>query len=664
MQIGKVKICSSINEWKIGKRVGDLFDAIRRHQMVHWLDLQGCMLGNDRVKKGLETLQTVKSLDTVDLQDNEIDRTCLPSIQEFLSASNVKSLYLQGNPLKPRDFDEIEPLVTKLGRECTVYCYKDKDQPTRKLVCSTVKQIGGFDESLSFSSAQLNSTFQKYKDRVAFFESAASEEIAYSHKAKNVAEIREAPPLFAGDEALASTAAQPAHTDSSARWDTAADINADDAAAADVLDDNSPAVQHCDHNALTNTDLLINFNAPLEPCLSSSLSSAAAAPASSHIDKMVAMGFQREAAAVAYTQSGKDVQVCQPRTSTRNAACLTLLLQRAVEILINTAAESSSAPPAVFAQKKGSKSDSDSVVDSTRHRNSDGIPSATFARQRRIQDDDDDDDIPVFRGASTALLPLPQSKSPQVVAPNDDDEIVFLRMTQSTQQTAACSSVSASLASPHVTISNDCSSPRTTMRSNVDGRHGAYEDDDAPLVHRSESNHAIQEASAIDAIPPAAALTAAAAPAPRPKLKGLGSLARRLCPWLKEKFRLLRMRVLCCMHASNLTSLCSEVNAALLQRLRDNDSTLTNLKVASPPTSSASPSIFRPFTPPPIIFCFILGADNQGHLQARSCARFLLRPHRSPALGEARPRLRWSWHGAGDKVLQGSAALPAQAQDP
>ncbi len=310
MQIGKVKICSSINGWKIGKRVGDLFDAIRRHQMVHWLDLQGCMLGNDRVKKGLETLQTVKSLDTVDLQDNEIDRTCLPSIQEFLSASNVKSLYLQGNPLNARDFDEIEPLVTKLGRECTVYCYKDKDRPTRKLICSTVKQIGGFDESLSFSSAQLNSTFQKYKDRVAFFESAASEEITYSRKAKNVAEICEAPPLVAGVEPPASSAAQPAHTDSSASCDATAEMNVDDVAAADMLDDNLPAGLHCDHNTLTNTDLSINFHAPLEPCLSSPLSSAAAEPASSHIDNMVAMGFQREAASVAYTKSGKDVQVC------------------------------------------------------------------------------------------------------------------------------------------------------------------------------------------------------------------------------------------------------------------------------------------------------------------------------------------------------------------
>jgi len=33
-----------------------------------------------RVRKGLETLQTVKSLETLDLQDSVIDRACLPAI--------------------------------------------------------------------------------------------------------------------------------------------------------------------------------------------------------------------------------------------------------------------------------------------------------------------------------------------------------------------------------------------------------------------------------------------------------------------------------------------------------------------------------------------------------------------------------------------------------
>ena len=161
-----MKICEPISEWKNGKRVGDLFHAIRRHQLVHWFDLQGCMLGNDRVRKGLETLQTVKSLHTVDLQDNDIDHACLPAIQEFLRASNVQQLYLQGNCFNSRDFDSLEAFVLKLGRACTVYCYKNKDQPTRKLVCSTVKPAGGFDESLSFSSAQLNSIFKHCNDRV------------------------------------------------------------------------------------------------------------------------------------------------------------------------------------------------------------------------------------------------------------------------------------------------------------------------------------------------------------------------------------------------------------------------------------------------------------------------------------------------------------------
>jgi hypothetical protein len=37
------------------------------------------------------------------------------------------------------------------------------------------------------------------------------------------------------------------------------------------------------------------------------------------------------------------------------------------------------------------------------------------------------------------------------------------------------------------------------------------------------------------------------------------------------------------LYSDELTLLCSEVNASLLQRLRDNDSTLTNLKVTTPP---------------------------------------------------------------------------------
>ena len=311
-QIGKVKICGSINDWKIGKRVSDLFHAIRRHQLIHWFDLQGCMLGNDRVRKGLETLQTVKSLETLDLQDNEIDRSCLHAIQEFLCASNVKQLYLQGNPLNFRDFDELEPIVSKLGRECTVYCYKEKDQPMRKLICSVVKQVGGFDDSLSFSNAQLSSIFQKYQDRVAFFQNAVDEEIVYSHKSKAVTEICEVPVLDAGDDSASSSPAKPSSTDSSARVDA---VVFDDAAGAalvyrasgtdliDVDDD------HLDHNAQSNPPIPSLSLACPEPS-DSSLLTTAPAPASSDIDTIVAMGFEREAAFIAYNKSGRDVQVC------------------------------------------------------------------------------------------------------------------------------------------------------------------------------------------------------------------------------------------------------------------------------------------------------------------------------------------------------------------
>jgi hypothetical protein len=329
-QIGKVKICGSINDWKIGKRVSDLFHAIRRHQLIHWFDLQGCMLGNDRVRKGLETLQTVKSLETLDLQDNEIDRSCLHAIQEFLCASNVKQLYLQGNPLNFRDFDELEPIVSKLGRECTVYCYKEKDQPMRKLICSVVKQVGGFDDSLSFSNAQLSSIFQKYQDRVAFFQNAVDEEIVYSHKSKAVTEICEVPVLDAVDDSALSPPAKPSSTNSSARVDT---VVFDDAAGAalvycasgtDLIDVDDG---HVDHYCASGTDLIdvddghLDHNAqsnPPIPSLSltcpepsdSSLLTTAPAPASSDIDTIVAMGFEREAAFIAYNKSGRDVQVC------------------------------------------------------------------------------------------------------------------------------------------------------------------------------------------------------------------------------------------------------------------------------------------------------------------------------------------------------------------
>ena len=52
-------------------------------------------------------------------------------------------------------------------------------------------------------------------------------------------------------------------------------------------------------------------HARLEPNLSSSLQAAPSAASPSHIDSIVAMGFQLEAAEVAYAKSNGDVQVRQ-----------------------------------------------------------------------------------------------------------------------------------------------------------------------------------------------------------------------------------------------------------------------------------------------------------------------------------------------------------------
>jgi hypothetical protein len=279
---------------------------------VHWFDLQGCMLGNDRVRKGLETLQTVKSLKTVDLQDNEIDGACLPAIQEFLRASNVEALYLQGNSLNSRDFDVLEPFVSKLGRECTVYCYKNKDQPMRKLICSTVKQAGGFDESLSFSSFQLNSIFKQYKDRVSFVETAAAEEMVYSHKLKKNSESCQAASSAAVDDA--SVAVHHIHTEN-AVGDSAVALG--DETVGDLrsdivdIDDSHLPLDDVDHDTRQDLAPSIIVHARLEPNLSSSLQAAAAAASPSHIDSIVAMGFQLEAAENAYAKSNGDVQVRQ-----------------------------------------------------------------------------------------------------------------------------------------------------------------------------------------------------------------------------------------------------------------------------------------------------------------------------------------------------------------
>jgi hypothetical protein len=298
VQVGKLKICDACDSWKFGNRVGDLFNSIRRHQLVHWFDLQGCMLGSDRVRKGLETLQTVKSLETLDLQDNVIDRACLPAIAEFLRASNVKHLYLQGNSLFKYDFDELETVVSKLGRECTVYCYKDKEQPMRKLICTTVKLLGGFDESLSFSSAQLNNIFQRYKDRAAFVENAAAaDEIVYTHTVRPVVECCEEPPSNASPDVAASIAAKPLVIACSATEDAVQTT----ASLSEVLCVDTPPDSIAEHS---------HESAIILPSTSSSKLSPPAAPLSTGIDTIVAMGFQREAAEAAYAKCGRDVQVC------------------------------------------------------------------------------------------------------------------------------------------------------------------------------------------------------------------------------------------------------------------------------------------------------------------------------------------------------------------
>jgi hypothetical protein len=318
-QVGKVKICDAIGNWKIGNRASDLFNAIRRHQLVHWFDLQGCMLGSDRVRKGLEALQSVKALDTLDLQDNLIDRSCLTAIQDFLSFSNVRELYLQGNPLQPTDFDELEKLVTKLGRECTVYCYKNKDQPTRKLICSTVRQASGVDESLSFSSEQLNGIFQKYRDRDAFLQTAAAaEEIAYTRASRKVCETLQDVPVVVGTTvAEVVTIAEVAEVDAAQPAPEGGSVPAQ--AAADDFDTNeypqaaaSCAADGLDRASRLTPEIPLNSGARARPHPSTSMRSVPEPSASklSDVDTIVAMGFDRCAVEAAYTKSGRDLQVC------------------------------------------------------------------------------------------------------------------------------------------------------------------------------------------------------------------------------------------------------------------------------------------------------------------------------------------------------------------
>jgi hypothetical protein len=305
-QVGKLKICEVMQKWKIGNRAGDLFNAIRRHQSVHWFDLQGCNLGNEWVKKGLETLQTVKSLETLDLQDNGIDRACLTAIGNFLTFSNVKNLYLQGNPLHTPDFDELEKIVSKLGRECTVYCYKNKDQPTRKLICTSVQQSCGVDESLSFSSAQLNNIFQKYRDRDAVIETAAAaDEITYSRASNKLSNCPEDPPLVAGDNVPANDA--DATVVGITAQEDAAVIN--DEPGEDPHHGCSPVILSPDSVPGPSLQSPDQSDLHVQPSVSASLVPAPVASVTSHIDTVVAMGFQREAVELAYAKSGQDLQV-------------------------------------------------------------------------------------------------------------------------------------------------------------------------------------------------------------------------------------------------------------------------------------------------------------------------------------------------------------------
>jgi ubiquitin C-terminal hydrolase len=72
------------------------------------------------------------------------------------------------------------------------------------------------------------------------------------------------------------------------------------------------------------------------------------------------------------------------------------------------------------------------------------VAEVPIQRVIRDSDDDDDDDIPVSRNANAALLPLPQSKMPQLL----DDNIVLLQTTSATVPAAAPATVSASVFAP------------------------------------------------------------------------------------------------------------------------------------------------------------------------------------------------------------------------
>lgn len=163
-------------------------------------------------------------------------------------------------------------------------------------------------------------------------------------------------------------------------------------------------------------------------------------------------------------------------------------------------------------------------VASVGNRGAAAIPVATVPRQRRIRDsDDDDDDIPVFRGASAAVLPAPKSKLVHALASNDDDEIVLLRMTQGSQHGAVNSNVASTSAAP-------LGIPAIRRDLEIHNSHTSTtpdrQDDDAPMILLVPPAHTSQEGNPAAASAAVPAHTGAAVV--RPKLKGLGSLVRRL----------------------------------------------------------------------------------------------------------------------------------------
>jgi hypothetical protein len=505
VQVGKVKVCGTVNNWKFGNRVGDLFNAMRRHQLVHWFDLQGCMLESERVRKGLEMLQTVKSLETFDLQDNAIDRSCLPAIVEFLRASNVKHLYLQGNRLNKWDFDELESVVSKLGRECTVYCYKDKDQPMRKLICSTIRQVDAMDDSLSFSTAHLNNIFQKYKDRRAVSnEALLTEEIVYSHNSRKISEPVQPLPCAVSDAVEADQA-------------VAADVSIGDCTVShDVCAPEGPCQEVPPRMDLPDLPL-VHSRAHMQPCPSEAMPSHPA-PALTPIDSMVAMGFEREAAVNAYAKSGCDLQVCL-HVFLFCILVFTRFPQRAVDILITEASISQPLTSSSH-QKKAAKIKTftnDSKSNSSREAPAQ-LQNAT--RHRRIQESDDDDELPVSRSASAAVLPAPEPKSAQKLSVEDDDEIILMRLTQSAPRDAVDLSAAPSPTGFLDPTTSSLSS--TTAAQNRSVVHSNQDDqDDAPIARCVQPALAAADPQSLAAPP---------APAARPKLKGLGSLVRRHVP--------------------------------------------------------------------------------------------------------------------------------------